>query len=73
MENENGMKRIRLIRTQLLSKKESIIYKSNKNPLNKWRKHANFDKDIISDMYYPYGKDLREQIYKIMINSPEFR
>lgn len=70
---ENSLRRLRLIKDQLLSKKEVATYKTNKNPLNKWKKKCNFDKDLLEDVYFPYHRDLRDYIYKIMINSPDFR
>jgi hypothetical protein len=68
----NGLKRIEIIRNQLASKKESIVFNSAKNPLNKWRKKSNVDKQIIEEMYYPFHRDLRDDVNKIMIQNPEF-
>jgi hypothetical protein len=72
-QNQKGLERLRLIRNQLLSKKEPIIYKSNKNHFNKWRKKCNFDKELLEEIYYPHHRDVRDYIYKIMINNPEFK
>lgn len=71
---QRGLERISLIRNQLTSaKKPTISFKSNKNPLNKWRKKSNIDKNLLESLYFPYHKDLRDQVYKIMINNPEFK
>lgn len=71
----SGLTRISLLRNQLASsfKKESINSQSTKNPLNKWRKKSNIDNNIIEDLYYPFHKDLKDEIYKIMKSNPEFK
>jgi hypothetical protein len=71
-DTNSGLKRIEIIRNQLASKKESIVFHSSKNPLNKWRKKSNVDRQIIEEMYYPYHRDLRDDVNKIMIQNPEF-
>jgi hypothetical protein len=71
-QTSSGIKRIQTIRNQLASKKESIIFHSAKNPLNKWRKKSCIDKRLIEEMYFPYHRDLRDDVNKIIIQNPEF-
>jgi len=67
------LKRIELIKNQLNSGETKINYKSNKNPLNKWRKKATVDKELIANLYFPYHRDLIELANKIIMNNPEFQ
>jgi len=71
----SGIKRLRLLRNQLASSAQKDIssYHSAKNPLNKWRKKSKIDKNIIEDLYYPYHKDLRDNVYKIIQTNPVFK
>merc|ERR1711957_605211 len=71
-EKSSGLRRIQTISNQLASKKESLVYNSTKNPLNKWRKKSNIDKKTVEDLYYPYHQDLRDDVYKIIKQNPEF-
>jgi len=71
-ETSTGLKRIQTIRNQLTSKKESIIFHSAKNPLNKWRKKSNIDRQMLEEMYYPYHRDLRDDVNKMITQNPEF-
>lgn len=71
-EKTSGLRRIEIIRNQLASKKESLIYQSNKNPLNKWRKKSNIDRNLLEEMYYPFHRDLRDAVNKIISQNPEF-
>jgi acyl-CoA oxidase len=67
------LKRLELIKNQLASQKKGVIvYKSNKNPLNKWRKKSSLDKEILENLYFPFHKDLRDAVYKIIVSNPEF-
>jgi len=67
------MDRIELLKNQLASGKQGIVYKSNKNPLNKFRKKSTIDKELLDQIYFPYHRDLRDAVYKIMISNPEFK
>ena len=71
-EKSSGLRRIQTISNQLASKKESLRNNTAKNPLNKWRKKSNIDLKILEEMYYPYHRDLRDDVYKIMKQNPEF-
>jgi acyl-CoA oxidase len=67
------MKRIELIRNQL---KQSLInFKSSYNPLDKFKSNSKLDKDLLEKVYFPIEnhKELRDKIFNIMKNIPEFR
>jgi acyl-CoA oxidase len=67
------MNRIELLKNQLASGKQGIVYKTNKNPLNKWKKKSTIDKDLLDSIYFPHHRELRDAVYKIIINNPEFK
>jgi hypothetical protein len=71
----SGIERLSLVRNQLATsgQKNIINFHSAKNPLNKWRKKSKIDKNIIDDLYHPYHKDLRDNIYKIIQSNPIFK
>lgn len=71
----SGVERLSLVRNQLNTSvpKDISSYHSSKNPLNKWRKKSKIDKNIIEDLYHPYHKDLRDNIYKILQSNPIFK
>jgi hypothetical protein len=71
----SGIERISLVRNQLAATAQKDIgkFQSAKNPLNKWRKKSKIDKNIIDDLYHPYHKDLRDNIYKIIQSNPVFK
>jgi len=71
----SGVERLSLVRNQLATSvpKDISSYHSSKNPLNKWRKKSKIDKNIIDDLYHPYHKDLRDNIYKILQSNPVFK
>ena len=41
--------------------------------LDKWRSKICFDKLLLKEIYYPFHKDLRDLIHKIIAENPEFK
>ena len=69
---ENNLKyisRLRIIRNHLANSK------GFPNDLEKWRTKANitFDKGVLTEVYYPFHRDLRENVHKIIIENKEFK
>lgn len=79
------MNRIELIRNQLFSNltksstdrgvEELLNYKSIYNPLDKFKQHSTFDKEILEKIYFPFEshKEFRNAIFQVMKDIPEFR
>ena len=73
MEDKKGynLNRLILIRNHLKSNKLSEF--SVINDLDKWRQNIKFDKKLLTDIYYPYHKDFRDLIHKIISDNSEFK
>ena len=71
----SGIERLTLVRNQLATTAQKDIsnYHSLKNPLNKWRKKSKIDRNLIEELYQPYHRDLRDNIYKIFQTNTEFK